>query len=425
MRITEPAASSLLASRRFLPLFASQALGAVNDNLFKNALVILVVYHAAHGGPELVAAAGGLFMLPYILLSAIAGQVADGYNRARMLVLTKWLELGLMILGAVGFLTGSFWVLFTVLFGLGVQATFVGPLKYGILPNHLADNELVRGNGLIEAGTFGGILAGTIAGGILIGLAHGPLIVAATAILIGVAGLMTAAQIPPADIAEPGLRINWNSIRQSWLMVRGARANRVVWLSILGLSWFWAFGAIFLAEFPVLAQHDFGANNQVITLMLACFVVGIGGGSLLTARLLHGDISARLVPRAALGLSVFTIIFAAVTYNVTPATGWHDVGSLLAAWRGDVALAALMATALCGGLYSVPLYVLIQEFSAASHRSRMVAANNIMNAFFMVIGSAAIAGLAAIHLTAPQILLLAALINLAVAWFVRRLTLDQ
>lgn len=402
---------SLLRTTRFLPLFVTQFLGAINDNLFKNALVVLVLYRVASAGPILVALAGGIFILPYALFSAVAGQLADRYEKSRMIRLTKFLELAIMALAALGFLTGNVAALMGVLFGLGVQATFFSPLKYGILPDHLQEAELVAGNGLIEAGTFVGILLGTVAGGGLIVLHGGPVVVAVAGIVVALAGIAAAYFVPLAPSAAPDLKIGWNIIAETGTLILEARQNRPVWLSLLGISWFWAVGATLLAEFPTIARVDLQASGHVVTLMLAGFSIGVGLGSIICARLLRGEVSARLVPYAAIGISLFTgdFAFAAISSGAL-----HDVGQVLGSWEGRRMLVDLILLAACGGVYSVPLYAICQEKSAASHRSRMIAANNVLNALAMVLAAIITAGIYAVWPSAPGILLLTALVNIAV-----------
>jgi acyl-[acyl-carrier-protein]-phospholipid O-acyltransferase/long-chain-fatty-acid--[acyl-carrier-protein] ligase len=414
-------ATKLLRARRFLPLFLTQALGALNDNLFKNALVVLVIYRAVPSGPALVALAGGVFILPYAMFASLAGQLADRWDKSRLIRLTKLFELALTVLAAAALLSGSVAALLAVLFGLGVQATFFGPLKYSILPDHLAEAELLRGNALVEAATFAAILAGTIAGGVLIGLPNGPEIVAAAGLAVAAVGLIAAWAIPRAPAAAPSLRVGWNLVAETGRLLREAQGHRDVWLAILGLSWFWTIGATFLAQFPVLAQRELGANNQVITLMLACFVVGIGLGSLLVGRLLRGEVSARPVPLAGVVLSVCTLGFALAVRGITPADGWHDVASMLAAPRADLALACLLGAAASGGVFSVPLYALVQDRAPRSHRARIIAANNVMNAAFMVLGAVVAAGLAALRMPVAGILAVAAVLNLGIALMLCRL----
>ncbi|KAA5612955.1 acyl-[ACP]--phospholipid O-acyltransferase [Rhodovastum atsumiense] len=411
----------MLRARRFLPLFVTQMLGALNDNLFKNALGVLALFASAAWGKELVAIGLGVFILPYVLFSSLAGELADRGDKARLIRLTKLWELGLMLLGVVGFLLGSIPLLMAVLFGLGVQATFFSPLKYGILPDHLPGHDLVAGNGLIEAGTFLGILAGTIAGSALVRAPHGPEIVAGLGVVISLAGIASAWAIPPAPPAAPRLPIGWNLPRETLALLRLARGNREVWISALGISWFWAVGAIVLSELPVAAKDVLGGDAGLITLLLAVFSVGVGVGSVGCARLLHGEVSPRLVPLAALGISLFTADFAhactlpgAVGRLATP----MDVLAAPVGWR---LLADLFLLALCGGVYSVSLYAFIQQRADPAQRSRMIAMNNVLNAAFMVVASGVAAGLTAAHVGVPQILLLTAAANLLVAMWLLRL----
>jgi acyl-[acyl-carrier-protein]-phospholipid O-acyltransferase/long-chain-fatty-acid--[acyl-carrier-protein] ligase len=408
-------ASPLLRSARFLPLFITQTLGALNDNFFKNALIVLVIFSANTGGGVLVAVAQGLFILPGVLFSSIAGQLADKSEKSRLIRWTKVFECLLMALAAFGFATGSVAALLAVLFGLGTQSTFFSPIKYAILPDHLPEPELVRGNALIEAGTFGGILVGTIAGGALVGLAHGPSIVSAVALLVALGGAAAAWRIPRAPAAQPALRIGWNVPAEMAAMLRHARQNRVVWLAILGLSWFWTIAVIFVSEFPVLAAQKFGAGNQTVTLMLACFAIGVGAGSMLVGRLLQGEISVRHVPFAALGITLFGGAFAVLVMPVTTQSGWHSIEAILAHARGVLAMLCLIGTAVCGGVFSVPLYTMIQERSAPAERSRMIAANNVMNAVFMVAAAGILAALSAAAVAPSAILALGVAVNFCVA----------
>jgi MFS family permease len=409
----------LLRTARFLPLFITQALGAINDNLFKNALVVLALYRLDHAGPVLVALAGGVFILPYALFSALAGQLADRFEKSRLIRFTKFWELGLMLLAAAGFLSTSIPALMLVLFGLGTQAAFFSPLKYGILPDHLREDELIAGNGLIEAGTFLGILAGTVAGGVLMVLPAGGAVVSGAGLAVAAAGVAAAFFVPEAPAAAPQLRLGWNIFRETGILLRGARANPPAWLSILCISWFWAVGAIVLAELPTIVRDNLGAGGHVVSLMLACFSVGIGLGAMACARILRGGISAWPLPYAAAGISLFTLDFAhtALTAGALP-----EVSAVLRSWDGRRILADLLLLAACGGVYSVPLYVILQERAAASHRARMIAANNVMNALAMTAAAAVSAGLYAAFPSAPVILIVTATINfILLAWILSNL----
>jgi MFS family permease len=380
----------LLTSRRFLPLFTAQMLGALNDNLFKNAIVVLVLFRGS-GRAWLVPLAGGIFILPYALFSSLAGQLADQRDKAGLIRVTKLYEIALMALAAIGFATRSEPFLLAVLFGLGVQATFFGPLKYGILPELLTGAELLGGNALIEASTFIGILAGTVAGGILILPPQGPLIVSVTALSVAAAGWAAARAIPAMRPAAPALRLRANVFAETAVLLTEARHSRVVWRCILALSWFWALGAAFLAEFPVIVKQNFGASGDVVTLMLAIFSVGVGAGSLLASRLLHGRISAAPAIKAAFVLSAFALDFVNAIGHATPAAGWTTVAALPHHLNAIRALTDLFAVAVCGGVFSVPLYALLQTHAEPAWRARMVAANNVMNAVFMVAAAALLA----------------------------------
>ena len=408
---------NLLRTRRFLPLFVSQSLGALNDNLFKNALVALVIFRTGEGGTALVALAGALFILPYVLLSATAGQLADRLDKARLLRWTKLAEIALMAFAAWALLAGHVPALLLVLFGLGVQAAFFSPLKYGLLPDHLREAELVRGNALIEAGTFAAILAGTIAGSFLIGLEQGPAIVAGLGLAAAVVGAGAAFQVPPARVNAPGLRVGWNLVTETVRLVRLARGNRPVWLSILGLSWVWTIGATFLTEFPELTKIDLHGGVPVLNLLLVSFAVGVGGGSILAARLLHGEISARPVPFAALLLSLFTFGFAFFASR-PGAASWHTPLDIVGAPGGIAALLCLLGAAACGGVFSVPLYAIIQDRSDPARVASMIAANNVVNALFIVLGSAVAGGLATLGFKPTSVLAIAAGCNLVAALFI-------
>lgn len=416
----------LLKVRRFLPLFLTQALGALNDNLFKNALAVLALFRAAEGGPEIVAMASGIFIAPYVLFSATAGQLADRYEKSRLIRITKGFEVLLMLIAATGFLTGSLPLLLVVLFGLGCQATFFSPLKYAILPTHLADSELVAGNGLIEAGTFLGILAGTILGGALILGSVGPEIISALGLVVAAFGFLAAWLVPPAVPALPGLDINWNIAAETRRVVLSARSQRPIWLCILALSWFWTLGAILISQFPVISKDVLGGGTMLVTLLLTMFALGIGFGSVICSSILKGEVTQRYVPFAALGISIFAWDFAGMCPVLAQqfagvATGDEaaHLWALLAAPRMWRILLDLMLLAVCGGLFSVPLYALIQERSRPDERSRMIGANNIVNAGGIVAGAIIVTLLATRGVSAPTIIALTAWVNFAVViWMV-------
>jgi acyl-[acyl-carrier-protein]-phospholipid O-acyltransferase/long-chain-fatty-acid--[acyl-carrier-protein] ligase len=406
---------ALLRTRRLWPLALTQSCGALNDNLVKNAMVVLALFQLDIGGTGLSALAGALFIAPYVLLSATAGQLADRLAKPRVIVAYKVAEVLLMAAAAAAFLTESVPGLLVVLTGLGIQATLFGPVKYGVLPEHLIADELVAGNGVIEATTFLSIVAGTVAGGALILLPHGTAWVSLVGVALALFGLWSAMQIPAVPPADPSLHISANIIGQTWRTTRHAASVRSIWFAVLSLSWFWTMGATLMTEFPVIARDTLHAEGTVLTLLLTVFAVGVGVGSMQCARLLRGDVSARLVPYAAIGISLFCWDFSSAAASAGTLATVSAALSTLSGWRMIIDLFLLAA---CGGMFSVPLYAIIQDQAAPTERARMVAANNIMNALFMVIGAAATAGAAAIGWDAPQFLRLAAVANLLIACWI-------
>jgi MFS family permease len=413
---------TLLGSRRFLPLFITQFLGAFNDNVYKNALVVLLTFHAAHWttlAPGVLAnLAAGLFILPFFLFSATAGQLADKLDKARLARASKLLEIAIMGVAGVGFWLESLAWLFAALFLLGAQSSLFGPVKYALLPQHLQPSELIGGNALIEAGTFAAILLGTLAGGLLAGAGAGWLIVA-VGLVIAVAGWLASREIPAAPPPAPDLRVNFNVLSSTWASLTDARESRVVFQSILGISWFWLFGALFLAQFPVYARDILGGGETAVTLLLAVFTVGVGIGSLACEKLSGHQVELGLVPLGSIGLSVFALDFALAS----PATPWTATGlaALLAepdVWR---LLIDLVLIGVFGGFFIVPLYALIQTRSAPERRARLIAANNIVNAFFMVIGAGMAAWALGSGVSIPELFVAAAVVNAAVAFYIYRL----
>jgi acyl-[acyl-carrier-protein]-phospholipid O-acyltransferase / long-chain-fatty-acid--[acyl-carrier-protein] ligase len=385
---------TLLHQRRFLPLFATQFLGAFNDNLFKTSLVLMITFHLAADapiGPEiLVNLAQGLFILPFFLFSAVAGQLADKCEKTYLIRLVKFAELLIMGLAVFALLSESITALVVVLFLLGTQSTFFGPLKYAILPDHLQENELIEANALIEFGTFVAILLGTIVAGVVVSSSIGIVFVATFVVLIASIGLGVTAFIPPAPAADPSLKIRLNPFVETWQMIKYATENSTIFLAILGISWFWALGATFLAQFPGFAKHIISADHQVVTLFLTLFSLGIGSGSFLCHKLLEGEVSPRYVPLGALGISIFTIdlVFTSTTLQQQIQQGQLvTLVEFLSRWHGWRLSLDLFLIALCGGFYIVPLYALIQARSESSHRARVIAANNILNACLMVAAS--------------------------------------
>jgi len=412
----------LLRQRRFGPFFWTQFLGAANDNVYKNALVIFVAFQAAaQAGLDantLVNLAAGIFILPFVVLSATAGQLADKYEKSRLIRYIKVFEIAIMVVGAIGFWSQSLPLLFTALALMGVHSTIFGPVKYSILPQHLKPDELIGGNGLVEMGTFVAILLGTIAGGLLVAIVPGgPLYAGAAALVIAVAGWLVSRGIPHTPPVAPDLAINWNPFTETARSLKFAYGNRVVWLSMLGISWFWFYGATFLTQFPNFAKNVLGGNEHVVTLLLALFSIGIGVGSLLCERLSGRKVELGLVPFGSIGLTVFAIDLWFAT-RFMEATGQAGVAEFLAEpghWR---VVADLMLIGLFGGFYIVPLYALIQERSEVTHRSRIIAANNILNAVFMVASAGIAIGLLAAGVSIPGLFLVTGILNAVIAFYI-------
>jgi len=413
---------ALMRQRRFAPFFWTQFLGAGNDNIYKNALVIFVAFHAVGMSSldtnTLVNLAAGIFILPFVLFSATAGQLADKYDKALLIRWIKLLEIAIMLIGLAGFWQRNLTLLFVALGLMGMHSTLFGPVKYAILPQTLQPRELIGGNGLVEMGTFVAILLGTILGGLLVAVQpNGPVMAGTAAVIVAVAGWVISRAIPPTPAVAPDLKINWNPVTESWQNLRFAYGNRVVWLSMLGISWFWFYGATFLTQFPNFAKDILGGDEHVVTLLLALFSVGIGTGSLLCERLSGHKVELGLVPFGSIGLTVFAVDLWLATRGMH-ATGVTGVGAFLVApghWR---VVADLVLIGLFAGFYIVPLYALIQERSAASHRSRIIAANNILNALFMVASAGVAIALLGAGVSIPGLFLVTGILNAVVAIYI-------
>ena len=419
--MSEQSQFGLLRERRFLPFFCTQFLGAFNDNVYKNALVILLAFHAASltaiNPGTLVNLCAGLFILPFFLFSATAGQIADKYDKASIIRYVKLLEIAIMFAGAAGFFFQNVALLMAVLFLMGLHSTIFGPVKYSILPQHLRPTEIVGGNGLVEMGTFLAILLGTILGGLLVAQAQFALYVSATVVSIAVLGYLASRAIPAAPPAAPDLKINWNPLTESWANLQFTRRNRTVFLSVLGVSWFWFYGATLLTQLPNYCKEVLGGNEQVATVMLAVFSVGVGSGSLLCERLSGHKVEIGLVPFGSIGLSVFALDL----FFASPVGGGAALigaAEFLARAGSARILFDLVMIGVFGGFYIVPLYALIQTRSERSHQSRIIAGNNILNALFMVASAALSALLLYAGYTIPQIFLAIGLLNALVAVYI-------
>lgn len=413
---------ALLKTRRFLPFFLTQFCGALNDNLYKNALLVILVSGALAGAGSdanvLVNIAAALFVLPFFLFSAIAGQLADKYEKSFYIRCVKIAEILIMLIGALALWLHQLWLLFTVLFAMGVHSTFFGPVKYALIPQHLRADELVGGNAQVEMGTFVAILVGTIAGSLLGGLAQPVLPVSMAIVGVALLGWLCSQQIPLAEPSAPDLRIDWNPLRETWALVKMTSEKRTVLLSVLGISWFWLIGAGYLTQVPNFATTVLRGGPSLIALLLCAFTIGIAAGSLLCERMSGHKVEIGLVPFGSIGLSLFGIdlFFAAQTYS-----GEVGVGALaFFGQRGAIrVLCDLMLIGVFGGFYIVPLYAVVQARSAPAQRARVIACNNILNALFMVISSLiGILFLGAAGGSIAGLYLLFALMNIAVALFI-------
>jgi 1-acyl-sn-glycerol-3-phosphate acyltransferase len=420
--VTTRSQYALLRERRFAPFFWTQFLGAANDNVFKNAFVVFVTFHAASrlgvDAGMIVNLIGAVFILPFMVFSATSGQLADKSEKSALIRWIKAFEIAIMLIGLGGFALGSVTMLFVTLALLGVHSTLFGPVKYAILPQHLRDEELVGGNGMVEMGTFVAILLGTIAGGLAVAIEpNGPLLAAALTIVIAIAGWLASRRIPYTPPVAPALAINWNPATETWRNLAIARENVVVWRAMLGISWFWFYGAIYLAQLPAFTQRVLGGDEHVFTLLLALFSVGIGAGSLLCERLSGRNVEIGLVPFGSIGLTLFAVDLWLASRSLGASTQ-AGIGAFLAIgahWRVAIDIVLI---GVFGGFYTVPLYALLQARSQPSHRARIIAANNILNALF-IIGSAAVAiGLLAAGVSIPALFLVVGVLNALVAGWI-------
>ena len=405
---------ALLAERRFAPFFWTQFFGAFNNNLLKNALVVMLTYQTARFAGEgsafsglesgvLVNLAAGLFILPFVLFSATAGQIADKYDKSSLIRAAKGFEILVMALAGLGFVTASLGLLLTALFLAGLQSSLFGPIKYSILPQMLRDAEIVGGNALVESGTFVAILAGTLAGGYLASLAAGAAAAAVGGVAVALAGFAACWFIPRTGAADPALTIDPNPVRETWRNFEAIRANPVVYRSILGISWFWLYGALFLSQFPDFAKNVLHGGESSVTALLAIFSVGVGLGSLACERLSGRKVEIGLVPFGSIGMTLFGAdLYFASTGQLQPMRVYAD----------------LLLSGVFGGLYIVPLYALIQTRTPKSHVSRVVAGNNILNALFMAAGAVAAIAMIRAGFSVVEILLAAALMNALVAIYI-------
>jgi len=419
--MSEHSQFTLLAKRRFLPYFLTQALGAFNDNLYKNALLLMIAFggiSSEENSALLTNLAAGIFILPFFLFSPIAGQIADKMEKSQLIRWVKGLELLIMSLAALSVLAGNVWGLMALLFLMGLQSAIFGPVKFALLPQHLSRDELVGGNALVEMGTFIAILGGTICAGVLFDFSNSSQWIAASVVAFAVLGLLSSRFIPTAAANDPGLTINWNPFTEVVNTLKQARQNRAVFLSIVAISWFWFIGASYLTQFPNFSKQYLGGSTQLVTLLLTLFSLGVAAGSLLCERLSGHKVELGIVPIGSIGMSVFGIDLWFAIDQLQVSDGMSAMAFLQTAanWRLMMDIALVSAF---GGLFVVPLQALIQQRSDDKNRAQIIAANNVLNALFMVVSAAlGIVLLAVLELSIGDYFLVLALMNLAVAAYV-------
>lgn len=381
----------LLSTRRFLPMFITQFFGALNDNVYKQALLLVITYgwinQQATDVSTLNNLAALLFILPYFIFSATAGQIADKFERSQLIRGIKVLEIVIMLIGSAGFLLGNLWLLLLALFMMGTHSTFFGPIKYAILPEILKPNELMSGNALFQSGTSIAILIGMILGGAVISVCQGNLIwISLTVVIIAVLGYLSSRFILKQQVSSPDLKIDWNFFRTSFQTLKYAKSLPLIFMILLGNSWYWFYGATYLTQIPQLTQQNLHASENVVSLLLTFFSVGIGVGSLLCRRIGGSEVNIKMVPIGAIGLTLFAFYLALSLAFVPERTGaMMNVADMFN--HGAIYYHVMLAVTLLGisgGFYIVPLYAMMQAYSPRSHRARVVAANNILNAVFMV-----------------------------------------
>lgn len=412
---------ALLRQRRFAPFFWTQFLGAGNDNLFKFALTVMVTYQVQVSWlPPAMAGLviGALFILPFLLFSATSGQLTDKYDKTRMIRFVKWFEIGVMAVAAYGFVGGHVPLLLACVFLMGLHSTLFGPVKFAYMPQHLNERELTGGNGMVEMGTFVAILIGNVVGGLLIAVPQvGAHYIAWTCVGLALLGRLLAQAVPPTPATDPSLVINWNPFTETWRNLKLAHENLAVFRSLLGISWMWFFGAVFLAQFPSFAKEVLHGDEHVASMLLVVFSIGIGVGSLMCEMLSRRHVEIGLVPLGAIGMSLFAVDLYFASRGLPPGEP-QTVAAFIAQpahWR---VMADLLLLSLFAGIYSVPMYALIQLRAQPTHRARIIAANNILNALFMIVSSVMVGALLAAGFSIPQVFLITGLLNAAVAFYI-------
>ncbi len=430
------ASPKLLLRRRFLPIFVTQFLGAFNDNLFRTAMVMLVIYGIYRDAAQeaaFSAIAGGLFILPFFLLSALAGQLADARDKAKIVRIVKTAEILIMVVGAAGLIWHNVPLLLLALTAMGVHSTFFGPIKYAILPQHLHPDEVLGGTGLVEAGTYIGILGGTILGGLLVmrdagGGFHAEW-AAAAVLIVALIGRLAGGFVPPAppapepDVPDeyPRRGLDWHIVRASFTLVRATMHIPRLFLAILAISFFWAMGAVLAAQFPPLVKNVFGADQGVATLFLAIFSVGVAVGSIAINRLLKGTVAARFAPAAALAMGFFVLLLYFLADGWPRSDHLVPLGDFLGQENAWAVLAVLFGVAVSGGMFVVPLYAFLTTTVPQAETARTVAANNIVNSGLMVAATLVLTAAVAAGVSVTDSLFIVAISSIIAAWLGWRL----
>lgn len=436
---------ALLNKRRFLPLFVTQFLNAFNDNFFKMAMVMLVTYSIycdQEQEAQFNALAGAVFILPFFILSAISGQIADSADKRTVIRWVKTAEVGIMLVGAAGIYLHNIPLMLLVLFAMGVHSTFFGPIKYGILPQHLRDEEVLGGTGLVEAGTYIAILSGTIVGGIM-----NPYHAAIGVVVVAIIGRIAAQFVPSAPPEEdaPPLKIDWHILRSSWRLVSDTMHVRRLFLAIIAISFFWAIGAVLAAQFPPMVKNALGGDNTVATLFTGIFSVGVATGSIIINRILKGQVSAKFAPASVIAMGLFVLLLWWIIRGwEAPVIASHMQASMvsigdcvvrgespdlmnwrefLSTSRGDLIIVALLGIAIFGGMFVVPLYAFLTTTVSKSQTARTVAANNIVNSGAMVLGALLYGGLVSLGVSIADTLFMIAAACLVSAWIAQKLHL--
>jgi MFS family permease len=407
----------LLRARRFAPLFATQFLGAFNDSLFKQAVVLFVTYQLFSNPAkefQFSAIAQGLFILPFFIFSALSGQLADDHDKARLIRIIKLAEIGIMLVGGAGLFLANIPLMLAAVFAMGVHSTFFGPIKYAILPQHLRLDEVLGGTGLVEAGTYLAILGGTILAGML---ASTPNIAAATTVVLAILGYLAGRQVPPAPPAAERIPFDRHIIRASIKLVNATMHIPRLFLAICSISFFWTIGAVLIIIFPPLVKNVLGANEQVASLFIAIFSIGIAIGSVAINRLLKSEVSARFAPASVIAMGVFVLLLHFVALN------WGDHGAELTTLgnfifnpMAGLMIVALLGVAITGGMFVVPLYAFLTTTVPKTETARTVAANNIVNSGAMVVGSLVAFALSSVGIGPVGQLLLVAGMCVVAAW---------